>query len=433
MIQHPPKRFIFVQQNPVPTGGASASLGRMKPRKRSLGRTIAAVTGTLVVLGGLAIAGTGVAHAATCTVSGDTDTSPNSCGPFTDSNIYGSTQGIGDTNVLNDVWAPPSGFTNATCATGDATPCQTMTDTDAEHWTSTANLPNSGGSVESYPDTQQVYTQNSTPSQPEGFPDPLTGAFVGLYSSFSDSVPGGSGNSYDVGYDIWGGSSSASNDNWADEIMIWTNEDNRDGCGGATPALTGIQFGGTNGVPVQSWNLYNFGSERIWCNPSTNETSGNIDVYDMLKYLESPNYTGAGSLPSDFGLNAIEYGVEWCYTGGSYSNFSLAGFTLQQGTESGGGGTAPVVTTNAASGITQTGATLNGSVNPEGAATTYHFEYGTSTSYGTITPVPDGSAGSGTSAVNESAAITSLTPGTTYDYRIDATNVTGTTHGANQT
>lgn len=403
-------------------------------KKRSPGRIIAAAVSTLVVLGGLGVAaGTGVAHAAGCTVSGDTDNSSNSCGPYTDANIYGSTQGIGDTNVLNDVWAPPSGFTNANCAAGAATPCQTMSATDAEHWTSTANLPNSGGSVESYPDTQQVYTQNSTATQPEGFPDPLTGPFVGLYSTFSDTVPGGSGNSYDVGYDIWGGSSSAANDNWADEIMIWTNEDNRDGCGGATPALTGIQFGGTNGVPVQSWNLYNYGSERIWCNPSTNETSGNIDVYDMLKYLESPNYTGAGSLPADFGLNAIEYGVEWCYTGGAFSSISLAGFSLLQGTESGGGPVAPVDTTNAATGVTQTGATLNGSVNPEGAATTYHFEYGTSTAYGTSVPVPSGSAGSGSTAVSESAALTGLTAGTTYDYRIDATNSAGTTDGSNQT
>src|ERR1700722_10506727 len=98
----------------------------IRTRKRSK-RAIAVTAGTLPVLGGLGMAaGTGVAHAATCTVSGDTSTSPNSCGPFTDSNIYGSTQGIGDTNVLNDVWAPPSGFTNGLCATGQPTPCQTM-------------------------------------------------------------------------------------------------------------------------------------------------------------------------------------------------------------------------------------------------------------------------------------------------------------------
>lgn len=54
---------------------------------------------------------------------------------------------------------------------------------------------------------------------------------------------------------------------------------------------------------------------------------------------------------------------------------------------------APAVTTSAASGVTATAATLNGTVNPEGAATTYQFQYGTSTSYGSVTPASPASAG----------------------------------------
>ena len=97
------------------------------------------------------------------------------------------------------------------------------------------------------------------------------------------------------------------------------------------------------------------------------------------------------------------------------------------------GAVAPVVSTGSASNVTNTGATLNGTVNPEGASTTYKFEYGTTTSYGTSVPVPDGSAGSGTSAVNESANISNLTASTTYHYRIDATNSAGTTNGSDAT
>ncbi|HZP53525.1 hypothetical protein [Actinocrinis sp.] len=93
---------------------------------------------------------------------------------------------------------------------------------------------------------------------------------------------------------------------------------------------------------------------------------------------------------------------------------------------------APVVTTGAASGVTNTSATLNGTVNPEGAATTYQFQYGTSTSYGSVTPTSPASAGSGSSAVNESANLSGLSPSTTYDYRLVATNATGTTYGSNQ-
>ena len=43
---------------------------------------------------------------------------------------------------------------------------------------------------------------------------------------------------------------------------------------------------------------------------------------------------------------------------------------------------APVATTGAATAITQTGATLNGTVDRNDGATTYHFEYGTSPAYG---------------------------------------------------
>jgi len=102
-------------------------------------------------------------------------------------------------------------------------------------------------------------------------------------------------------------------------------------------------------------------------------------------------------------------------------------------TTSGGTPQAPVVTTNAATAIGSTTATLNGSVNPEGQATTYQFQYGTTTAYGTNVPSPAGSAGSGSTAVNESAAVTGLTASTLYHYRITATNATGTTNGADQT
>jgi YVTN family beta-propeller protein len=104
-------------------------------------------------------------------------------------------------------------------------------------------------------------------------------------------------------------------------------------------------------------------------------------------------------------------------------------------TGSGGGGTgqAPAVTTTAASGVTSSGATVGGSVNPEGQAATYQFDYGTTTRYGSSVPSPARSAGSGTSAVTESASLTGLRPGTTYHYRIEATNATGTTHGPDRT
>jgi hypothetical protein len=92
----------------------------------------------------------------------------------------------------------------------------------------------------------------------------------------------------------------------------------------------------------------------------------------------------------------------------------------------------PAVTTTAATGLTSTGATLNGTVNPEGAATTYQFQYGPTTAYGSVAPASPGSAGSGSTAVAESAAVTGLNASTTYHYRLTATNSAGTTDGADQ-
>ncbi len=93
--------------------------------------------------------------------------------------------------------------------------------------------------------------------------------------------------------------------------------------------------------------------------------------------------------------------------------------------------TAPGAATGSASSITTTCATVSGSVNPNAQATTYQFQFGTSTSYGGTTAVT--SAGSGTSATAVSAALTGLKPNTTYHYRVVATNASGTTNGADAT
>jgi hypothetical protein len=92
---------------------------------------------------------------------------------------------------------------------------------------------------------------------------------------------------------------------------------------------------------------------------------------------------------------------------------------------------APVAVTGAATSVTPTSATLNGSVDPNGRATTWYFEYGASTSYGTKTAVKD--AGSGGSASGVSAGVASLARGRLYHYRLVATSDAGTSRGADQT
>jgi hypothetical protein len=95
--------------------------------------------------------------------------------------------------------------------------------------------------------------------------------------------------------------------------------------------------------------------------------------------------------------------------------------------------TAPVVVEESASNIASSSATLAGQVNPEGTETTYWFEYGTSEAYGASAPVPDGSAGAGTSAAPVQAHTQALQPQTTYHFRLVAANAGGTVDGADRT
>jgi Glycine rich protein len=93
----------------------------------------------------------------------------------------------------------------------------------------------------------------------------------------------------------------------------------------------------------------------------------------------------------------------------------------------------PMVVTQEASEVTLTGATLNATVNPNGAEVNEcEFEYGTTTSYGSsaaCTPSP----GSGTSPVAVSAQIGGLSENTVYHFRVLARNVSGTNYGADKT
>jgi hypothetical protein len=91
----------------------------------------------------------------------------------------------------------------------------------------------------------------------------------------------------------------------------------------------------------------------------------------------------------------------------------------------------PTVTTGAAESVSFNTATLTGSVNPHGRATTYHFDYGNTTSYGINTSTV--SAGEGTAAVPVSSGLAGLVPGVTYHYRLVATNAAGSSFGSDAT
>ena len=143
-------------------------------------------------------------------------------------------------------------------------------------------------------------------------------------------------------------------------------------------------------------------------------------------------YNGSGTSYNDTGLiqNTTYYYQAWSYTewneSGTWSryasNYDLAYNTTQ-------GAYAPNVTTNDATGITSSNATLQGAlIADDGENCTVRFEYGLNTSYGTNTTNQTKATGQ-----NFSFNITGLLPSTLYHYRAYANNSVGNSTGSDKT
>ncbi len=91
---------------------------------------------------------------------------------------------------------------------------------------------------------------------------------------------------------------------------------------------------------------------------------------------------------------------------------------------------APQVGPASVSEVTQSTATISTSVNPEGLHTLYNLDVGTSTAYGTPHP---GDAGSGSAPVPLTFNLTGLQAGTTYHFRLVASNGDGSSSESDQT
>jgi hypothetical protein len=91
---------------------------------------------------------------------------------------------------------------------------------------------------------------------------------------------------------------------------------------------------------------------------------------------------------------------------------------------------APVTTTNPATFIASFSATLNALLNPHGLPTSFHFQYGTTPSYG-LTTAPQNRAGNTFQAVG--ANVPGLTANTLYHFRVVASNGAGTAMGSDRT
>ena len=89
----------------------------------------------------------------------------------------------------------------------------------------------------------------------------------------------------------------------------------------------------------------------------------------------------------------------------------------------------PAVTTEAATAISEGGATLRGAVNPRGGSvSSCRFEYGTSTAYGSSASCAS-TPGAVTTPIAVSRAVMGLAAGTAYHYRLAVTSNAGTSYG----
>ena len=88
----------------------------------------------------------------------------------------------------------------------------------------------------------------------------------------------------------------------------------------------------------------------------------------------------------------------------------------------------PTVSTGSAKQVSFGSALLTGSVNPNGANTSYYFQYGPTRALGFQSAIAD--AGGGTRNVKVSIGISGLQPLTMYHYRLVAVNGAGATIGA---
>jgi len=165
-------------------------------------------------------------------------------------------------------------------------------------------------------------------------------------------------------------------------------------------------------------------------NPNGQPTTWYVEYGTSTGYGTKTATVDAGSGTSP---KAVSTGVGGLAAGKRY-HFRLVA-TSSAGTTLGADATfvtaePPTVTTSGASSIGSTGARLNGKVDPNGRSTTYFFDYGTTTAYGSKTS--SSSAGSGSSSTSISKSVTGLKPGTTYHFRLVATSDAGTVVGADR-
>ena len=219
------------------------------------------------------------------------------------------------------------------------------------------------------------------------------------------------------------------------------------------PANESMYIGGT-GALIAGWGLTSAGARNTplvlqygetvvqtssYCSSEAPEPGGFFDSGDQMCVNDAPSFSDAICQGDSGGplIAADQYGtsVEIGLTsfGPSDCNTTLPQyFTRVDAIDSWAQAwitalAAPTASTNNASDLADSSASLNGSVTPGGVAANVSFQWGSTSSYGNTT---SSVSVSGARAVDEHVTVRGLKPSTTYHFRIVATSANGTAYGS---
>jgi hypothetical protein len=165
-------------------------------------------------------------------------------------------------------------------------------------WYVTSTQTNHAGAVKTYPNVHKDYN------------DKAVSSFNSITSTFGATSP--HVGIYNVAYDIW---LNGIADNNSTELMIWTENYKQTPAGSRVATAT---FGGhTYNVWKESDNKY------IAFVPTTPMTSGNLNLLEMFKWLQSKGWLNSGAT-----VGQIDYGVEIVSTDGKPATFSFTDFSI---------------------------------------------------------------------------------------------------------
>jgi hypothetical protein len=187
--------------------------------------------------------------------------------------------------------------------------------------------------------------------------------------------------------------------------------------GSATSVTTNsATLGGTvnpNGADTHYWFLYGTSSTLSGASQTSSQDLGSGTTASVI----SANISGLSA-------GTQYYWEVVAQNSAGTTNGTINSFTTTSA------GQAPTVSTGGSASITSSGASVGGTVNPNGADTQAWFQYATNSSLTGASTTTQQDLGSGTSNVAYNAPLSGLSANTLYYFRAVASNSIGTTNGS---